>query len=303
MVVVRLRGGLGNQMFQYAAGRRLALHLGTELKLDATAYAADGDRHYGLAPFRIVAGVATPRQVDHWLGRGGLRTRLSARLPGRRLLQPVAEKGFHFDPAVLTLPDGVYLDGYWQSESYFADVRDQLRQDFTFRHPLHGYNAELAAHIAACTAVSLHVRRGDYVTDARTAAWHGVCSEEFYRRCLARIAARCAAPVFFVFSDDPVWVRSNLPLPGNSVFVNGNDSTQASADLHLMSLCRHHVVANSSFSWWGAWLAEQAGQMVLAPKRWFRTPELDDRDLVPARWERIGDSPEDAEMDLPKRTS
>jgi hypothetical protein len=287
MVVVKLRGGLGNQMFQYAAGRRLALQLGTELRLDATAYAAGSNRHYALEPFRIAATLATPRELERWLGRGGLRARLAARLLGRRLLRPVVEQGFRFDPAILTLSDDVYLDGYWQSEGYFADACDQLRRDFTFREPLQGHNAELAAQIAACAAVALHVRRGDYVTDERTNAFHGVCSAEFYGRCVEEVAAVCTDPVFFVFSDDLDWARRHLPLPGSPVFVAGNDSRQAAMDLHLMSLCRHHVLSNSTFSWWGAWLGEQPGQLVLAPKSWFRTPELDDRDLVPARWGRL----------------
>lgn len=291
MIVVRLRGGLGNQMFQYAAGRRLALHLGTELKLDATAYAEGGTRYYALKPFRTGACVATPREVDRWLGRGGWRARLGAHLPWRRLLRPVVEKSFRFDSEILTLPDNVYLDGYWQSEGYFADISNQIRKDFTFRDPLQGLNAGMAARIEDCTAVALHVRRGDYVTDARTNAWHGVCSVDFYRRCIARISEVCDNPVFFVFSDDLAWARRYLPLPGNAVFVAGNDSTQAAVDLRLMSLCRHHVLANSSFSWWGAWLAEQPGQVVLAPQRWFRTPSQDDRDLVPARWERVVDAP------------
>jgi hypothetical protein len=290
MVIVRLRGGLGNQMFQYAAGRRLALQLGTELKLDATAYPNDGNRQYALTPFRVVAEVASSREVDSWLDRGGLLARLTGQFSRRTSLLQVAEQDFRFDPTVLALLDNVYLDGYWQSESYFADVQDQIRKDFMFRELLQGQNAEMAARIGACTAVSLHVRRGDYVIDARTNAWHGVCSEDYYGRCIARIAAACADPVFFIFSDDLAWARRHLPLPGTSVFVAGNDSSRAAADLQLMSLCRHHVLANSSFSWWGAWLAEWPGQLVLAPKRWFRTPELDDRDLIPTRWERIDDA-------------
>jgi Glycosyl transferase family 11 len=291
MVVVRLRGGLGNQMFQYAAGRRLALQLGTELKLDARAYMAGANRHYSLSHFRVTAEVATPRKIDYWLGRGNALGRLSGQLFRRESIQRVTEQNSRFAPEVLTLPDNVYLDGYWQDERYFADASDQIRKDLTFQEPLRGRSAELAARIGACASVALHVRRGDYVDDARTNAWHGVCSKTFYRRCVARINAECENPVFFIFSDDLAWARHNLSLPGNTVFVSGNDSSQADMDLHLMSLCRHHIIANSSFSWWGAWLAEHPSQIVLAPKRWFLTLELGDRHPAPLRWERVEDAP------------
>ena len=290
MVVVRLRGGLGNQMFQYAAGRRLALQLGTELKLDATAYMAGANRHYSLTHFRVAAEVATPRKIDYWLGRGNVLARLSVRFFQRKSIQQVTEQNFRFDPEVLTLPDNVYLDGYWQDERYFADASDQIRKDLSFHEPLRGRNAELATRIGSCTAVALHVRRGDYVDNPSTNAWHGVCSTTFYRNSIERINADCDDPVFFVFSDDLAWARRNLPLPCNAVFVAGNDATQAALDLHLMTLCRHHIIANSSFSWWGAWLAKHPDQIVLAPKHWYRNLEPGDRNPAPSQWERIDDA-------------
>jgi hypothetical protein len=296
MIIVRLWGGLGNQMFQYAAARRLAHANRTELLLDAAwfgnAAAGDTARRYELSIFAIAERFAAPSQVRALRGYDIQRwPRLAKRLLrayGYRERESWArERHYHFDPAVLRLGDGVYLDGYWQSERYFQDAADLIRTEFAFRPSPAPDNAALLEVIAGCEAVSLHVRRGDYVANARTAHYHGVCGLDYYARCVDAIAGLVASPHFFVFSDDPAWVRDNLKLPFPATHVTHNGPERAYEDLRLMSACRHNIIANSSFSWWGAWLNDTPVKIVIAPKQWFRDDSVDTADLIPERWHRL----------------
>jgi hypothetical protein len=283
MIMVHLRGGLGNQMFQYAAGRRLALHHGTSLKLDVSECLADASRPFALDVFNIQAEIASPGETQFPSGGGVWWWALS----GRKRLKRVTETHFNFEPQVLHLSDDVLLDGYWQSEKYFQSAVEQVRSDFSFHEPPSSCNLKVLGQIGHCESVALHIRRGDYVANPQTLAWHGVCPKGYYLRCIDMLRECCQQPTFFVFSDDMPWVRSNLDLPGTTVLVDHNDVHNAWEDLRLISSCRHHIIANSSFSWWGAWLAETPGQIVMAPDPWFSNKELDDRDLIPERWTRV----------------
>lgn len=288
MIVVRLCGGLGNQLFQYAAGRRLADIWQTELVLDLGWYArtppTDTPRMYELDNYPIRARPTNAGEAL-WcrLHEGRLLRRMSF-LPRR--WRHWREKSFAFDPAVLDMPDNTYLDGYWQSHRYFEDAADLIRSDITPLAPFGRQDENVAALIATGDAVSVHVRRGDYVTHQAAATAHGQCSLDYYKAALAHILLHVVRPHFFVFSDDPAWTRENLPLPGPATFVDHNGPAAAFQDLRLMSLCKHQITANSSFSWWGAWLAAQQDGVVVAPKKWFAVERPSDS-LTPARWYRI----------------
>ena len=192
-----------------------------------------------------------------------------------------------FDPRVLRAPRNAYMDGYWQSERYFRDAGDRVRGEFTFRDSLEGKSREVADRIASCESVSLHVRRGDYVSRSRVAVRHGACPLEYYGRAVAEIASRVHRPEFFVFSDDARWARDSIHTGFPSTFVDHNDPEHGFDDMHLMSLCRHHVIANSSFSWWSAWLSRPRGRIVIGPQRWFADSESDSADLLPDDWLRL----------------
>lgn len=291
MIVTRLRGGLGNQMFQYAAGRALALRTGAELKLDLGYFERSDRRSYALGPFPIRATPATAEEVAR-LTRTPRPLRIARRLLGRESRPPrshVEEGDLTFRPAVLDLPDGVYLDGYWQSERYFADAADAIRTELAPPEPAAARDRALAAAIDASESVSLHVRRGDYASSPAVLETHGLCGVDYYRRATAWLGERSSGPALFVFSDEPEWVRENLDLPFPMTVVDhgGTGDGAAHRDLALMSRCRHHVIANSSFSWWGAWLGRDPGGYVIAPERWFARPDLSSRDLVPERWVRL----------------
>ncbi|HVN40475.1 MAG TPA: alpha-1,2-fucosyltransferase [Myxococcota bacterium] len=290
MIVTRISGGLGNQMFQYAAGRRLALARATGLLLDLSPLddpRVATPRCYELHAFPIRAAIASAAELEAIAPRrDSLAARIARRACGARR-SAATERHFHFDPEVLDLPDGSCLHGYWQSERYFADVADDVRRELTVERPATGRNAELLERIDACNAVSVHVRRGDYVSLPPVRATHGVCPLDYYERAARTLAERVADPVFFVFSDDPDWVRDHLRLDGEMVQVDHNRPEAGSEDMRLMSRCAHHVIANSTFSWWGAWLDPRPEKIVVAPRRWFEDGDRDTSDLVPAGWIRL----------------
>lgn len=280
MIIVRLSDGLGNQMFQYAFGRALSTRRGVPLRLDVSAYRTERKRRYGLDHFLTEATFVTDEEAHRVVTR--------PRSPDEPWWdQPVVrEPHFHYSADVARVPSAGYFVGYWQSERHFDDVAPLIRLEFTPKQPLAGSNLEVARVIAARNAVSLHVRRGDYISDPKVTILHGVCSLDYYRAAVAHVAARVDKPEFFVFTDDPDWTRANLKLDFPAYLVTQNRDAPVE-DLRLMTLCRHHIVANSSFSWWGAWLGEKPGQIVCAPQRWFGAYPHDTSDLVPDRWTRL----------------
>lgn len=293
MITSHIIGGLGNQMFQYAAGRSLALRHGCGLQLD-TADFAGYSLHQGFE-LATVFGLDC-RQIDRqtrdrllgWRGRG-LARRLLKRWPGLQFGQPpiVNEPHFPYWPGWERLTSPAYLSGYWQSERYFSHCADQIRQDFQFSKPLDPRSLEIAEEIRAGVSVSLHVRRGDYANNPTTTAVHGLCEPPYYARAIEHLSDRLGSMRLFVFSDDIEWARANLPLDAHPhTFVSHNKGADSWRDMRLMSLCRHHVIANSSFSWWGAWLNASAEKTVIAPARWF-AKRVDTRDLIPPQWVRL----------------
>lgn len=287
LVVVRLEGGLGNQLFQYAAGRTIALATGRDLLLDPSAYRADPLRSYQLDHFAIAARPLRRGDVPWFRLR---RSRLGAILPRRARVEIVREA---FPARVPVWPgaplEGAgtpYLIGYWQSERYFAAIADTIRREVRVNVAPEGRNARLLAEIAAGDAVAIHVRRGDYVSNPAATAYHGLCGLDYYRAAIRRLAGSVPRPHCFVFSDDLDWVRANLDTGHPTTFVGHNTDTPWE-DLRLMAACRHFIVANSSFSWWGAWLGEWPGKQVIAPARWFRADHGGEGEIVPAGWLRL----------------
>ena len=287
MILARLFGGLGNQMFQYACARRLAHALGATLKLDLTAFERYGPRRYALDRLNPSAGIATAQEVADFERRAGIAGRLPRLLlraaPGLRY-EICRERAFAFDPGVLALRGNVLLEGYWQSERYFHDVAGILRREFALKTAPSARNAAVAERIRGCNAVSVHVRRGDYVQSPEASRLHAVCDVDYYQRAAEIIAGAEPQPQFFLFSDDPAWTGQNLRLRFPASLVESAGDEDAAEHLQLMSLCRHHVIANSSFSWWGAWLNPRPDKRVIAPRRWFNADAKDTRDLIPDGW-------------------
>ena len=291
MVIVKLIGGLGNQLFQYAAGRRLAQVHNVHMKLDISGFETYKLHKYSLQHFNIVQEFAAPEDIS--------RFRYRPTLPGKaaglflRLFGPsgtvslVKEKHFHFDPEILNAGDNLYLDGYWQSEKYFKDIEPVIRRDLSFKSEPDALNREAAGRIAGSNAVSVHIRRGDYVSDPATNSAHGTASMDYYCAAMKTVAERAPDARFFVFTDDPEWVAENIAFDYPVTLITHNNAEKNYEDLRLMSLCRHNIVANSSFSWWGAWLNANSEKIVIGPKKWFNDAALDTRDLVPESWLRL----------------
>ncbi|MFN3076353.1 MAG: alpha-1,2-fucosyltransferase [Alphaproteobacteria bacterium] len=280
-------------MFQYALGRRLALERGVPLLLDARwCGTEDLSQEPGFAcrlhHLRIDAALAGEAQVRQVVPRPTtLHWRLGWLLPPR-YRRVVQQRQFPFDPSLLRCGKDAYLVGYWQTERYFDLIAEVIRADFQLVAPMSERRMAIAARIKASRGISVHVRRGDYVSDPRTLKTHGVCSPEWYERAMAVLAeeeeAQGRTPSFFVFSDDPDWARENLVPRGSMTFIAPDPDGRDFEDLHLMAACRHHVTANSSFSWWGAWLNPDPDKRVIAPARWFADAPHDTRDLIPPSW-------------------
>jgi hypothetical protein len=286
MIITKLVGGLGNQMFQYAAGRALAMRQGCDLFVDRRSFVEYKVHAYGLDCFRAKVDDAPahmlPQVADSRIRRIFRSLTSAGRVP------IVRERAFTFQPDLLQQRAPAYLDGYWQSEKYFSDFADAIRKDFTVGRAPSPANAAWLARIGTSLSVSIHVRRGDYVTNTEANKFHGTCDIDYYERAVRTLCARLdGSPEFFVFSDDPAWVRANLNLGAHTHhYITDNDASTNYEDLRLMSACRHHIIANSTFSWWGAWLNPSRSKIVVAPQRWFRADEMDDRDLVPPEWVR-----------------
>ena len=297
MIIVKLMGGLGNQMFQYAAARRLALRHGTEVAFDGSYFEAcpvgDTVREYALHHFSIAARFATPREIAETSGLcNGIWTKTLLEMRRVTGLTRYSNNLFRepqsgFCPEVLGLPDNVYLAGYWHSERYFADVGATIRQELTVRSALAGRNQELAARLASSESVFMHFRRGDYVESAKTAAFHGVLPLGYYQQALDTLRARVSHPRLFIFTDDPQWVRQHVAFSVPFEVVDHNPPRHGYEDLRLMSLCRHAIIANSSFSWGGAWLMQNPDKIVIAPRQWFAEASMNPTELTPPGWMRI----------------
>ncbi len=288
-VITRIKGGLGNQLFCYAAARRLALVNGAELVIDdVTGFTRDRQyrRHYLLDNFNIRVRKATPweRLEPFERYRRGVMKWLSRRKPfaERRYLE---QEGRDYDERLLTLKikDTLYLDGLWQSEDYFKDVEQIIREDLRIIPPTDALNKRKAEEIRNSHAVALHVRWFDAPgsTEMRNV------SADYYSRAIALMGEKIDSPRYFLFSDDPEAASAKLPLPeGLVTFVSHNRGDEnAYADLWLMTQCRHFITANSTFSWWGAWLSPEKSKIIISPDiRLSSTVSWRFSGLIPKSW-------------------
>lgn len=299
MVITRLIGGLGNQMFQYAAGAALAARTGQELRLDLTSL-RKYKLHQGYQLNQIFNGdfrSASVLDLFRVLGFGVRRGVRGSVTPDPSLPDPqkgpkIRQKVHNYWDGFARLSGKTYLAGYWQSARYFEGAEASIADAFHFREELSGENSRFAAKMDSVVAVSLHVRRGDYVKNANVNAFHGICYWDYYHKAIAQMRKSLEEPHFFVFSDDLEAARAELGEDENFTYVTGNTGQMSYRDMMLMSRCKHHVIANSSFSWWGAWLSSAHGfadesQIVIAPRIWFAGSPEQMEDIYLPHWQRI----------------
>lgn len=293
MIIIKLRGGLGNQLFQYALGRKLAKNANTELRLDLTLLHDRTNvtpRAFTLNIFNINATIATKKDEQKILGPRLFR-------PIKRRLWKMGidlfhwnyfrETSFEFHPEILEHKGSMVLEGYWQSEDYFKDIRNTLLKELTVKDSLISPEIKMTCqYIKDNESVAVHVRRGDYVANPIVNQLFGICSLEYYEKAIDLMKSQLQNPKFFVFSDDTDWCKMHLKFsPYDQVqFMNGNKDFE---DFLFMSSCHHQIIANSSFSWWAAWLNPYQHKKIIAPKNWFVSAELNTSHVVPAEWIRL----------------
>lgn len=291
MVISNILGGLGNQMFQYAIGKAIAQRNNQLLKLDTTEFNNYELRNYELGCFKINADIASKKEIDSYKNQSfSWVNKLSQKLIRRDILansNVIQEKHYHFDPKMIDSKGNVYLFGYWQSEKYFLDIKDTILKEFSFKNPLSESAKQYEQNILSHNAVSLHIRRGDYVNNTVTNNYHGTCTLDYYKKAANIILQNNSDAIFYIFSDDLAWAKENLSFIDTKTFVELDDNAPDHEEMLLMSQCKHNIIANSSFSWWGAWLNQNPEKIVIAPKQWFNDQSIDTSDLIPQSWIRL----------------
>lgn len=263
MIVSKIIGGLGNQMFQYAIAKSIAVKNNDSFKLDISDFESYSLHNgYRLNFFSISGEVATQEDVVSLKGRSGTPYKILKKLRLYNFNTYYKEKEHTlFDKNVFNYSN-VYLDGYWQNEIYFKSIRDILLKEFTLKDGVSENAISILENIKSSESVSIHVRRGDFLKHPDV----GVLGVEYYKRAVQLINDKTTTPSFFVFSNDIEWCKTNFSFIDNCVFVE-NDTTELD-DITLMSHCSHNIIANSSFSWWGAWLNSNDNRIIISPKKW-----------------------------------
>ena len=281
MIISKIGGGLGNQMFHYAVGRRLSYHLNTEFKLDVRFF----EQHYEhsgylLNQFNIVENFATDKDFEY------IKNKTFER--GYDLGQEISyvrEQG-KFMPEVLNYPDDIYLRGHYQCEKYFSDIADVIKKDFTLKKiPNEGMSVYWKEKIiSAGNSVSVHIRHGDYVLNPNVLNVHGILPISYYRDSLISLIKSVGYFTIFVFSDNIEWTKKIFKTDVPTEYIEGVESDLE--EFYLMSLCKHNIIANSSFSWWSAWLNKNPNKKVFAPDPWFKL-RWHNHDIIADSWTKI----------------
>lgn len=276
MIIVRLQGRLGNQMFQYALAKSLKA-AGKEVYIDSSMLKYD--RNYNeLGLFPIVEKEMQEATIDmvHRLGdcNKSFFHKVKRKTLGYKKTH-ILERGYAYNEDIFKLDD-VYLEGYWQTERYFKDIENQIRYVYTFPEIVDGVNKCLQEEMQSCNSISMHIRRGDYL-DAKNAPVHGnICTVAYYENAIDYMKEHVDNPRFYIFTDDAKWAREQYQDREMFIIVDQNHGKQSYRDMQLMGGCKHNIIANSSFSWWGAWLNDNKDKIVVAPPTWFNTDKTPD---------------------------
>ena len=273
MVVIELQGGLGNQLFQYATARALSIERNDRLMIDKKAYENYKLHAYGLHHFNLVERFY---KEDHMYVRK-IKNVFQSRLD-------YEEDTFHYNPEVFNFKeDKLVLKGYFQSEKYFSKYREILLNELDIVTDFTEKTKDMLNCIDKVNAVSIHIRRGDFLKHDV----HNTDKSDYYKKAMQCIEDKVKDPVYFVFSDDMHWVKANFKTNHVTHYVDFNDASTNYEDLKLMSACKNNIIANSSFSWWGAWLNRNEGKIVVAPEQWFNGDVFDYSDVIPETWIKI----------------
>lgn len=290
MIIVKLMGGMGNQMFQYAFGRSLSLKKGVTLKLDLN-FLLDRTpkknfvfRDYDLTIFNCKPQILIEEDKKSFFGCFIMSNKYFNKLLPLKKRKFYTESHFEYDTNVHKLNEDIYLEGYWQSYKYFSEFESTIRKDFSFKNKFNVEEEVINQKILSTNSVCINVRRADFLINS----FHGVCNEEYFYEGLNYINNSESELNVFVFSDDIEWCKNNLNFEFPTNFINHEYAGEKfQSYLQLMTNCKHFIIPNSSFGWWAAWLANFSKKIVVAPKKWFSDSNINTKDLIPDDWIRI----------------
>lgn len=294
MIVSKIKGGIGNQLFQYSFGYAQTQIKRTKLKLDLSWFRRSEDekkgpgtigRSYQLSLLNINFEEETEKEESYY--KFSLINKFRNRLPIRWKAY-LKEVGNSFDPAYLNISDNSYLDGFWQSPQYFNRYRSDLLSQLTLKIESEHFKSALEIIKSVPVSVSVHIRRGDYVKHSELQKIHGVLPVEYYHSAFRYFDNKGITPTYFLFTDDWFWVKEVFPEADNIIHIC-NEGVNPVEDLLLMSLCNHNIIANSTFSWWAAWLNKKVDKIIIAPKIWYAEKIMNQQtnSLIPDTWVRI----------------
>lgn len=272
MIVIRIKGGLGNQMFQYAIAKAFSLETKRPFQLDISIFEWYKLHNYGLHHFKLQPQFYKPE--SKW-------KRKLKKIFYKVVYYNEDHHAFNFNPNLIhTQSDFLFLEGYYQSQKYFLKYENEIRADFEIVSPLKPQTIDTVAYMKSVNAVSIHFRRGDYIDNAI----HETDKTAYYKEAMKHIEINVENPVYFLFSDDIPWVKENFTTNFETHYMDFNDASTNFEDIKLMSSCKHNIMANSSFSWWGAWLNNNPNKIVIAPKLWFNDAAVNTSDIIPENW-------------------
>ncbi len=274
-IKLKLTGGLGNQMFQFAAGFSIAKRKNVDLNLDLSWYNRRNihngfELEHVFNIFKRVNFINNPFSLKQFLSKIDFTYKV------------YDEPHFHYTSEITSIPNHCFLRGYWQSENYFNEYTEEIKKIFRFDKILDEENTIIANDILENKSVSLHIRRGDFLLKKN----HNHCVDltKYYSEAIDQISKNFNKPKFFIFTDDPEWVTKNFSIISNFKVVNANKNINSFIDMYLMSLCKGNIIANSSFSWWGAWLNNNKDKIIFAPKKWFNDKSIKTNSLFLKTW-------------------
>jgi len=301
MIIVKMMGGLGNQLFQYAFGTSLAQKLSQETVYDISWFVHERTRILRLNYLGLSLKYKTAGGIYAILKKSAIycsaRSKLIRSLKPLQKLENVYEFKTSFFNTIVKEKDfniekiknnkNYYFDGYWQNPEYFEDVRNLILSEIRFPEFQNSQDLNLKKQICDSESVAIHIRRGDYVSDSWANQTLGTCSIEYYQKAAEHIMSKHTNAKFFLFSDDPDFVKTNFGFLPNATLVS--DSIRSEIDeLNLMHSCKNFIIANSSFSWWGAWLSQNPEKIVIAPRQWYKNKEANEQcKIVPDNWVRL----------------
>ena len=286
MIITQLSGGLGNQMFQYAAGLRLATHHDVHLKMDISSFKETKNHSFRLDSFENDASIATSREIDI-IKRNAIQRTTSIFKWRYEKMALLEENSYAYQPIIENSERDTYLSGNWRSTKYFREIEDHVRSHFTPKKVLlEKMEPTVNAIKEMKCPVGLHVRRRGRVDDPSTHAYYGDCDVSYYHSAIDKICEQCDDVELLVFSDNLAWAKEHIKTTVSTRFVESFQDEHPVFDMYLMSHCHHNIIANSLYSWWSAWLNEHPNKMVMAPEKWFQNSEMYNyiSALIPENW-------------------